>query len=51
MFTHYVHIAIKSSNEYESLSSACAIRIQPAVGLSDVSDPFLLRTGISYMFN
>ena len=27
------------------------VRLEPAVGLSDVSDPFVLRMGVAYMFN
>jgi len=26
------------------------VRLEPAFGLSDVSDPFMLRTGLAYMF-
>jgi hypothetical protein len=32
------------------LSSRWSVRLEPAVGLSDVSDPFMLRMGVAYMF-
>jgi len=32
------------------LSSRWSMRLEPAVGLSDVSDPFMLRMGVAYMF-
>jgi len=32
------------------LSSRWSMRLEPAVGLSDVSDPFMLRIGVAYMF-
>jgi len=32
------------------ISSRWSARLQPAFGLSGVSDPFVLRTGVSYMF-
>ena len=31
-------------------SSRWSVRLEPAVGLSDVSDPFVLRMGVAYMF-
>jgi hypothetical protein len=31
-------------------SSRWSVRIEPAVGLSNVSDPFMLRMGVAYMF-
>ena len=33
-----------------TLSSHWSIRFEPTFGLSDVSDPFILRTGLSFMF-
>lgn len=33
-----------------NISSHWSARLEPAFGLSDVSDPFMLRTGLSYMF-
>lgn len=27
-----------------------SVRLEPAFGLSNVSDPFMLRTGVAYMF-
>lgn len=33
-----------------NISSACVVRLEPAFGLSNVSDPFVLRMGLSYMF-
>lgn len=33
-----------------NLSSHWSLRIEPTVGLSKVSDPFMLRTGLAYMF-
>ena len=33
-----------------SISPNWTVRFEPAFGLSDVSDPFMLRTGLSYMF-
>ena len=32
------------------ISSQCSLRLEPAFGLSDVSDPFILRAGVAYMF-
>lgn len=32
-----------------ALSPAWSMRFQPSFGLTDVSDPFMLRTGLSYM--
>lgn len=32
------------------LSSRWSVRLEPAVGLSNVSDPFMLRMGVAYMF-
>lgn len=32
------------------LSPRWSVRLEPAFGLSDVSDPFLLRTGVAYTF-
>ncbi len=32
------------------ISSLWSARLEPAVGLSDVSDPFMLRMGVAYMF-
>src|ERR1035437_393778 len=32
------------------LSSRWSVRLEPAVGLSDVSDRFMLRMGVAYMF-
>src|SRR5450759_1707961 len=33
-----------------SISSRWSVRLEPAVGLSDVSDPFVLRMGVMYRF-
>lgn len=33
------------------LSPHWSVRMEPAFGLSQVSDPFMLRTGVTYMFN
>jgi hypothetical protein len=33
-----------------TISSHWSLRIEPTVGLSKVSDPFMLRTGLAYMF-
>jgi hypothetical protein len=33
-----------------TISSHWLLRVEPSFGLSDVSDPFILRTGLSYMF-
>ncbi len=33
-----------------ALSPRWSVRLEPAFGLSDVSDPFMLRTGVAYMF-
>jgi hypothetical protein len=33
-----------------AMSSRWSVRLEPAFGLSDVSDPFMLRTGVAYMF-
>ena len=33
-----------------AFSSRWSVRIEPAFGLSDVSDHFILRTGVAYMF-
>ncbi len=33
-----------------ALSPLWSVRLEPAFGLSDVSDPFMLRTGVTYMF-
>jgi hypothetical protein len=33
-----------------SISPNWSLRIEPAFGLSDVSDPFMFRTGLTYMF-
>ena len=33
-----------------TLSSRWSVRLEPAFGLSDVSDPFMMRTGVAYMF-
>ena len=33
-----------------AISSRCSVRLEPAVGLSNVSDPFVLRMGMAYMF-
>ncbi|HEX7613968.1 MAG TPA: hypothetical protein VF554_01700 [Thermoanaerobaculia bacterium] len=32
------------------LSSRLSVRLEPAVGLSNVSDPFMLRMGVAFMF-
>ncbi len=32
------------------ITSQWSVRLEPAFGLSDVSDPFMLRTGLAYMF-
>lgn len=34
-----------------ALSPNWSFRMEPEFGLSDVSDPFVLRTGVTYMFN
>ena len=33
-----------------TLSSHWSVRVEPSFGLSGVSDPFMLRTGLTYMF-
>ncbi len=33
-----------------TISSRWSVRFEPSFGLSDVSDPFMLRTGLAYMF-
>lgn len=33
-----------------AISSRSSMRLEPAFGLSDVSDPFVLRMGVAYMF-
>ncbi|WP_291125194.1 hypothetical protein [Flavobacterium sp. UBA6031] len=33
-----------------TLSSHWSVRVEPSFGLSNVSDPFMLRTGLTYMF-
>jgi len=33
-----------------TLSSHWSVRVEPSFGLSDVSDPFMLRTGLTFMF-
>ena len=33
-----------------AISSSWSIRLEPAFGLSDISDHFILRTGVAYMF-
>ncbi len=33
-----------------TISPSWSLRFEPAFGLSDVSDPFVLRTGLAYMF-
>ncbi len=33
-----------------ALSPRWSVRLEPAFGLSDVSDPFMLRMGVAYMF-
>ena len=33
------------------ISHRCSVRLEPVFGLSDVSDPFMLRTGLAYMFD
>ena len=33
-----------------AISSHWSMRLEPAFGLSDVSDPFMLRTGVAYTF-
>ena len=33
-----------------AISSLWSVRLEPAFGLSDVSDPFMLRMGVAYMF-
>ena len=33
-----------------ALSSSWTVRIEPSFGLSGVSDPFMLRFGLAYMF-
>ena len=33
-----------------TISSRWSLRIEPSIGLSGVSDPFMLRTGLAYMF-
>ena len=33
-----------------TISSRYSVRLEPAVGLSNVSDPFVLRMGMAYMF-
>lgn len=32
------------------ISSHWSLRVEPSIGLSEVSDPFMLRTGLTYMF-
>ena len=33
-----------------AIASRWSVRLEPAFGLSDVSDPFMLRAGVAYMF-
>lgn len=33
-----------------AISSHWSVRFEPSFGLSDVSDTFMLRTGLAYMF-
>jgi len=33
-----------------TISSNWSVRVEPSFGLSDVSDPFMLRAGLAYMF-
>ena len=33
-----------------TISSSWSVRVEPSFGLSEVSDPFILRTGLAYMF-
>jgi hypothetical protein len=33
-----------------TISSNWSVRVEPSLGLSDVSDPFMLRIGLAYMF-
>jgi hypothetical protein len=33
-----------------AVSSSWSVRLEPAIGLSNVSDHFILRTGVAYMF-
>ena len=33
-----------------TISSSWSVRLEPAFGLSEVSDHFMLRTGVAYMF-
>src|ERR1035437_741088 len=33
-----------------TISSGWSVRVEPSFGLSDVSDPFILRTGLAFMF-
>ena len=42
---HYLGIVFQYA-----ISSHWSVRCEPSFGLSDVSDPFMLRTGLAYMF-
>jgi len=33
-----------------TISSSWSVRVEPSFGLSEVSDLFILRTGLAYMF-
>jgi len=42
---HYLGVVITAA-----ISPLWSVRVEPAVGLSEVSDPFMLRVGVTYMF-
>ena len=42
---HYLGIVFQYA-----ISSHWSVRCEPSFGLSDVSDPFMMRTGLAYMF-
>jgi hypothetical protein len=42
---HYLGVVVT-----DDISSHWSARLEPAIGLSDVSDPFMLRVGLTYMF-
>jgi hypothetical protein len=42
---HYLGVILQYT-----LSSYWSVRLEPSFGLSQVSDPFMLRTGLAYMF-
>jgi hypothetical protein len=41
---HYLGVVLTYA-----ISPSWSVRLEPAIGLSDVSDPFMLRTGVTFM--